>query len=411
MGALGEKHGFYGADGFEGTGESLMVVDPQEGFIFHILAHPSGNSAIWAAQRVPDSHVGVVANMFTIRNMNLTDTHQFLGSESMHSIAVAHNISAHCESSEACDFTRTFSDGEYAHKFYSGRRMWGAYKLLAPNYTAQHLSAEYGSLLDDAPYPATVPIGTDKLIEVNDVFAVHRSYYAGTPYDLSVGLAAGAYGTPNRFSGGQGEEQVKGNWERPISLFRTSDSHVVQARSWLPDPVGGVLWFGPHCPQTSVFVPFPAGMLQIPYAYEQGHQGVLDKATAFWAHRAVAQLVDNKYVHAIQTVVQEYEHLEQLSRQLQAKWDKEWDPLRPEYGLLSGEYASNANHVLKAWWALFDKLLFKFADGWDNEPQLGGAIGYPAWWLKKVGYQNGPPPVDSAHKYATLPAKLAESSL
>lgn len=408
MGSLAEKHGFYGADGFEGTGESLMVIDPHEGFIFHILSHPSGNSAIWAAQRVPDSDVGVVANMFTIRSMNLSDTYNFLGSRSMRDIAVAHNISSHCHSIEDCDFTRTFSDGEYAHKYYSGRRMWGAYKMLSADYTAQNLSPEYNSLLDDAPYPATVPVDADNLVTLEDVFSVHRSFYKGTAYDLTAGLAAGPYGTPNRFGAGAGEAQVKGNWERPISLFRTSDSHVVQARSWLPNQVGGILWFGPHCPQTTVFAPFPAHMSRVPYAYEQGHQNVLDKATAFWAHRSLAQLVDNKYQYAIQVVSSEFERLEKESMQLQAKWDKRWDPAYPEYGLLSEEYAANAEGILKAWWALFDRLLFKYADGWDNEPQLGGAIGYPAWWLRRVGYENGPPPVNS---HATLPSKLAEASL
>jgi hypothetical protein len=69
MGALAEAHGYYDA------GESLFVVDPAEAFIFHVLPDPSGTSAVWVAQRVPDSHVGVVANAFTVRVGDLNDSH------------------------------------------------------------------------------------------------------------------------------------------------------------------------------------------------------------------------------------------------------------------------------------------------------------------------------------------------
>lgn len=53
------RYGFYGAgSGTEGSSESLMVNDPNEAFIFHILPDDSGKSAIWVAARVPDDEVG-----------------------------------------------------------------------------------------------------------------------------------------------------------------------------------------------------------------------------------------------------------------------------------------------------------------------------------------------------------------
>lgn len=185
MGALAEAHGFYGAGSFEGTAESLLVGDTEQVWVFHILPDSrAGGSAIWVAQRVPEDHVTGVFNMFTIREVDLTDTKNFLGSSNMQKIAIDNKL---WDGKGKLDFTKTFSDGEYAHKYYSGRRFWGAMRLIAPSL---NLSATYGNLKVDNPYPWSVK--PDKLVNTTDIINIHRDHYDNTPYDTARGLAAGA---------------------------------------------------------------------------------------------------------------------------------------------------------------------------------------------------------------------------
>lgn len=80
MGALAEQFGYYSAAGWDNLngpygdaialgegGEALTVTDPDEAWMFHILPDDTGRSAIWAAQRIPDNHVSVVANTFVLQ--------------------------------------------------------------------------------------------------------------------------------------------------------------------------------------------------------------------------------------------------------------------------------------------------------------------------------------------------------
>ena len=54
VGMLAERHGYNDA------GESLMVIDPREAFIFHVLPDDTGGSAVWVGERVPDDGVGAL---------------------------------------------------------------------------------------------------------------------------------------------------------------------------------------------------------------------------------------------------------------------------------------------------------------------------------------------------------------
>ena len=393
MGEHAEKFGFYGAsNGFEGGSESLMVADTEEGFVFHVLPDDTGSSAVWVAQRVPDDEVTVVMNMFTIRDVNLTDTHTFLGSPYMYEVAQRNGLWN--ESDGPLDFTKTFSNGEYRHKYYSGRRMWGAFRFFAPS-RADSFPDTYDDLRAAAAYPWSVK--PDDKVSVERAIEMHRIYYAGTKYDLSQQLAAGPFGMPERYAPGEGEQQVnrdtgKGAWERPIALFRSTYTTVIQARGWLPDTIGGVLWLGPSASLGTVFMPFAIGVSSLPESITRGQLLALDKDSAYWTFRYVHNIARLRYNDMSRTViVPSRERLEARGRSLQQKLDEDAVAMDPQTAAmtLSSVYANHTADVINTWWSLVDTLIFKYADGFDNE-NGGVALGYPASWLEQIGFEDGP---------------------
>jgi len=392
MGELATTYGFYGADG--GAGETLMVGDPLEAFVFHVLSDPTGKSAIWAAQRVPDDSVSVIANMFTIREVNVSDTSTFLASDNLHSIALTHGL---WDGQGLLDFTKTYSRGEYGHKYYSGRRMWDALRHFKPSLA---LPSEYGNLKDEKPsrswghsvYPwSVVP---DVKVTPSSWFATHRSHYEGTPYDTTKGAAAGPHGTPERYQtiDAPGDPGM-GSWERTVSIYRTTYTWVVQAVANTSSPLlQGVVWWGPADSSKTVFVPLIVASGEPPRPYTMGRQSRLERAAAYWAHRYVQNLAQLHYDAMILDI-----------QRASARWEaagvalvdslRSTPNLTPE--LIRQRLGEHAQAVLGAWWTLSDDLMVKYADGDLTTAQPDGSVvslpmGYPAQWLQQVNFTHGP---------------------
>jgi len=427
MGSLAEAHGFYGAGEFEGTAEALAVTDPREAWIFHILPDPTGKSAIWVAERIDDDAFAIVANMFVIREVDSENTDRFLMSDSVHGVAIDYGWWTSVEKDGLLDFTKIYSDGEYSHKYYTGRRVWAAYRLAAPS---KNFPSDYKDLQSDPVYPLSAK--PDRPLTERDLFRFHRDTLGGTEFDLSAegNLAGGAFGTPDRWKAGRSEQtKVAGNWERPIGLYRTSDTYVVQSKEQEEvqqqqqqqprkgeskdagegaDPVSGtgaILWFGPSSALATVFTPFVVGMSDVPASFRSGHQSVFSRDSAFWAACYAHNIANLKWSYMIRDIQERQDLLEGASVELVAAIREQSRKTTAAAGLVAAEdaLARNADSVVASLWSLSDELVFRYADGFlnfreseVNDSDGGGEItrvlGYPAWWLEEVGYKDGPPP-------------------
>lgn len=221
-----------------------------------------------------------------------------------------------------------------------------------------------------------------------------RSYYEGSQFDQTTTKAAGPWGTPDHVAGGSATGKVKGNWERTIGLYRTSDSYIVQSRNG-SGAAGGVLWYGSHAAPYTAYVPFPAAAHALPDA-TLGQPAALQKQTLFWAIRYLANYAQLKRNHAIVEIdaFQRRQHASALKLLATAEQAADQSP-----SSLAKTFAEYATSVVADLWALADGLMFKYADGMIStvsaEGQLHVAIpGYPDWWLKEIDYAStGPPPV------------------
>ena len=103
---------------------------------------------------------------------------------------------------------------------------------------------------------------------MQDVKNAMRDHYEGTPLDISKDFGAGPYHTPYRLSPLSfkvGDREYFN--ERPISTQQSGFVFVAQMRSELPDPIGGVLWFGTDDANMTVFTPVYCCTDKVPVCY------------------------------------------------------------------------------------------------------------------------------------------------
>ncbi|MDK2988878.1 MAG: dipeptidase [Methanoculleus sp.] len=395
IGGLIDTYGYYG------TGETLIFADPEEAWVIEMCSSldPEDGGGLWVAQKIPDGEVFVAANEFRIREVVPGDP-DMLYSRDLFSMVEKAGVWSPADG--PLDWLKIVSYGEYSHPYYSLMRVWRIQDRLAPSL---NLSPYVENSYTEA-YPFTVT--PDEKVNLTGAFSLFRDHYEGTDFDLSTGEAAGPFGNPYRYLGPadahtdfQNESYIEvrpGANPRPVSAVFCSYSYVAQARSSLPDPVGGVLWFGPAVTYETVYAPMYAGSENVSTAYTTGDRLKYDYDTAYWTFDLLTNWAMLRYDAMIDVITAKQGDLEAESIALVQETDRQAADLiaaGDEEGaarLLTNFTVTRGDAIIDEWHALTGTLIVTYSNGLITDPATEAVEepGYPAWWLNETGYQYGP---------------------
>ena len=395
--------------GYRSDGESISIADPNEVWILEIFGvGPGGSGAVWVARRIPDGYVSAHANQSRIGEFPLDDPKNCLYSKNVISFAVERGY-YNPDSGKPFRLDQAYCPPTPRSQRYAATRVWSMFRRMAPsrNFSADYHRAEAGA----KPYPLWIK--PDRKLSVADVFDLMRDHYEGTAYDMRQGVDAGPSGTPNRARPITWTvDGVVHAWERPISTQQTGFTFVSQSRSWLPDPVGGVYWYGVDDTYTTCYVPLYCGIDGLPESYTVGSLNKFSWESAWWTFNFVANHANVRYAEMIQDIQAVQGELEGTLLALQPAVEKtavelyRSDPeLMTRY--LTDYSVSHAELVVRRWRELGEHLLTKYNDGYTKyESGRPREVGYSEVWLRRV-LEDRP----AQFRLPDKPADLPESKL
>jgi dipeptidase len=371
IGELIKKYGY--GDG----GECITIADTKEVWQLEIYGEgPDKIGGVWAAQRIPDDHVGISANIARIAELDLKNKDYFMASENVFEIAKKFKL----------------WDGKEKFSFW---RVYGNYKT---NFTIRDfyvLSTVAPSLrlkFDAEELPFSVK--AEKKLNIRDILAFYRTNYEGTEYDLTKNLKY-----VKKEKGENGEEitdtiinPAAHHWMswyrramlndikedvakryRGISVQYCAYSWIAQLRDDLPDEIGGRIWFGFDVPRMSPRIPIYCKNLDLPESFKICGQDHFSRQSAVWAFRRASRLAMVKWGDAkevIDPAVKEYEDkaMEEVEiiekKALELLKKDEENAKNGKKTQLCREYLTNysnnfARSAIDRWWEIGDELWVK----------------------------------------------------
>lgn len=370
--------------GYASEGESISIIDPNEAWILEIVGTGTGGKgAVWVAMRIPDGAVSAHANRARIGEFPLNDPQNCLYSKNVIRFATEKGY-YDPKKDGVFRFNDVYCPATPATLRYCETRVWSMFRRAAPSL---NLSPDYHrGVKGTERYPLW--IFPDKPLGLQDVFELLRDHYEGTPFDLTVGVAAGPFGNPNRNRPLQWKaDTLTCAWERPISTFNTAFSFVAQARNQLPNEIGGVVWFGVDDTWFTCYFPIYCHNASVPHAFASGSLRKFSWESAWWVFNIVSNYANLRFSDISAEVRQKQSEIESVFLVRQDSIENMALNLqyKDRVNFLTDYSTACGDFVVDQWRNLALYLFTKYNDGYVKDATgVPVEAGYPVDYYNKV---------------------------
>ncbi|MCF6183919.1 MAG: C69 family dipeptidase [Bacteroidales bacterium] len=398
---LVQKYGYYS------EGESFSVSDKNEAWIFEMIGKGEGEKgAVWVARKIPDGYICGHANQARITTFPLSDSENCMYSKDV--ISFARKKGLYVGDDKDFSFSDTYAPVDFEGARFCEIRVWSMFKDTNKNMS-QYFNYAKGnvehakSFSDGRKNPnkyATnrMPlwIKPDKKITVQNMTDFMRDHLEGTPLDMRKDVGAGPFELPYRWrhltwkitSDGSKElnklfkkyktDTLEFCNERATATQQTGFTFVAQSRSWLPDEIGGIIWFGVDDAASTVYTPIYSASYKVPETYAVGNGKMMEWSdnSAFWTFNQVSNFAYLAY-NRIHPEIDKKQHQLEKSYQnkvkaidagakLLYKTDK-----KAALDFITDFSVNNANNLVYQWKDFYHYLFMKYMDGNVKTPNPG----------------------------------------
>jgi len=400
--------------GYASSGESFSIGDANEVWVMEIIGkgtemkydrktkadHNLRKGAVWVAVRIPDGYISAHANHARITTFPYADGKTSITEKSWDMINSPDLRVMYA--SDVVDFARekayfegddkdfSFSDVYAPLDFSAARfcelRVWSMFSQVNSEME-QYWDYATGEDLQLERMPLFIK--PNRKISPADLMQFKRNYLQGTELDMSKDAGAGPFGLPYRWRPLTWDYEDSTYFHERVTVTQqTGFSFIAQMRSWLPDVIGGINWFGVDDAGTTVYIPFYASMERVPYAFQEGNGDMLSYSddAAFWVFNRVAHfayLFYNRVMPDIKAVQSELEnkfinYVDATDAAALKLYEKD-QQLAVDY--LTDYSCNMAEMTVKRWKNLSEFLLVKYLDGNMKQEKDGEFLrnpwGYP----------------------------------